>query len=115
MLKRSLLILLIFLFIFPCIASSKKPETVLFSPSGDPKVPVFVFRSQKALDEATKFIASGRSPLANYGVFHQYVRAIAESGTPCLVLDSTFATKKIRILDGPHKGKVGWVPTEMVR
>lgn len=86
----------------------------LFSPSGDSSVPVVVFKSQQALEEGTKFLASGGS-IFNYKVFGQYVRAIAESGSGCLVLKSKLGKKQIRITNGVHAGKVGWVHSEMVR
>jgi len=86
----------------------------LFSPSEDPKTPVIIFKSQEALEEGTKFLASGGS-IFNYKIFGQYVRAIAESGTKCLVLKSKLGKKQIRVLEGVHAGKVGWVHSEMVR
>lgn len=95
------------------LSSFVQAET-LFSPSGDPKTPVIIFKSQQALEEGTKFLASGGS-IFNYKVFGQYVRAIAESGTKCLVLKSKLGKKQIRVLDGVHAGKVGWVHSEMVR
>jgi hypothetical protein len=86
----------------------------LFSPTGDSSVPVIVFKSQQALEEGTKFLASGGS-IFNYKVFGQYVRAIAESGSSCLIIQSKIGKKQIRITDGVHAGKVGWVHSEMVR
>lgn len=96
--------------LFPSICLSES----LFSPTGDPSVPVVVFRSEQTMEEGIKFLNSGGS-IFNYKVFGRYVRAIPDSGTGCLILKSKFGKKQIRILDGPHAGKVGWVPSEMVK
>ena len=96
------------------IISTVSQAETLFSPSGNPTVPVYVFKSEKALEEGTQFLVSGGS-VFNYRVFGQYIRAIAESGTKCLVLKTKLGKKQIRILDGVHAGKTGWVHTEMVR
>ena len=107
---RILLVFICFSYIFPASGLSE----TLSSPSGDPSVPVIVFKSEKAMAEGIKFLNSGGS-VFNYKIFGQYVRAIPNSGTQCQILKSKFAEKQIRILDGPHAGKIGWVPSEMVR
>ncbi len=38
-----------------------------------------------------------------------------ESGTKVLVIDMSFATRKIRILEGSQYGRSGWVPYEWVK
>ena len=35
--------------------------------------------------------------------------------TPVVVIGSGFGTKQIRILDGPHAGKAGWIPYEWLK
>lgn len=86
----------------------------LYSPSGLANVPVIVFKTEKSMAEGIQFLNSGGSIL-NYRVFGPYVRAIPDSGTKCMVLKSKLGETQIRILNGPHKGKVGWVPSEMVK
>ena len=41
--------------------------------------------------------------------------ALADNGTKVSVIDSTLTTRQVRIMDGPHRGKIGWVPMEMVK
>lgn len=40
---------------------------------------------------------------------------LVNHGTKVLVIDSSLYTLKIRILEGEHIGKAGWVPYEYVR
>ncbi|MFO7172058.1 MAG: hypothetical protein DIU70_003685 [Bacillota bacterium] len=39
---------------------------------------------------------------------------IVESGTQVRVLDLGFTRSKVRITDGPHAGRVGWVATDWI-
>jgi len=32
-----------------------------------------------------------------------------------LVLETGFSLTKVRVLDGPHRGKAAWVPVEFVK
>lgn len=41
--------------------------------------------------------------------------ALADNGTKVSVIDSTFTARQVRIMSGPHRDKVGWVPMEMVK
>ncbi|MCX5908655.1 MAG: hypothetical protein NTY64_16135 [Deltaproteobacteria bacterium] len=109
--KKRFVALIGFILLFlPALALSE----TLSSPTGDPTVPVIVFKSEQSMAEGIKFLNAGGSIL-NYGVFGQYVRAIPDSGTSCLIVKSKLGKKQVRILDGPHKGKIGWVPSEMVK
>lgn len=38
-----------------------------------------------------------------------------KSGTPVLVIDTSYATRKVRILDGKLQGMAGWVAVEHVK
>ena len=98
------------LFLFPSYSFSE----TLFSPTGNPSVPVIVFKSEKSMAEGISFLNAGGS-IFNYKVFGQYVRAIPDGGTPCIILKSKIGKNQIKIISGPHSGKVGWVPSEMVR
>lgn len=40
---------------------------------------------------------------------------LVDHGTKVLVIDSHSFTRKIRILEGEHTGKAGWVPYEWVK
>lgn len=108
--KRLFVLCCLILFILPSLALSE----TLSSPTGDPTVPVIVFKSEQSMAEGIKFLNAGGS-IFNYKVFGQYVRAIPDSGTNCLIVKSKLGKKQVRILDGPHKGKIGWVPSEMVK
>jgi hypothetical protein len=107
-------LLLAVLLIVSLFLSSLALAETLASPSGQPNVPVVVFKSEKSMDEGIKFLNAGGSIL-NYKVFGQYVRAIPDSGTNCLIVKSKLGKQQVRILEGPHKGKIGWVPSEMVK
>ncbi|MEJ2093262.1 MAG: hypothetical protein P8X65_13855 [Syntrophobacterales bacterium] len=85
----------------------------LSSPSGDPKVPVIVFKTEDLMDYGIKHINKGgdvRDP-----TFLKTIRALVPSGTRCSVIKSGWTRKKVRILEGRFEGAVGWVPTEMVK
>jgi len=105
-----LVLALALVLILPSFALSE----TLFSPTGDDNVPVIVFKSENSMQEAIKFLNSGGS-IFNYKIFGQYVRAIPDSGTPCIVLKSKLGKREVKITGGPHSGKVGWVTSEMVR
>lgn len=40
---------------------------------------------------------------------------VAPQGTPALVIDIGTFSRKVRILDGPHRDEAGWVAVEFVR
>lgn len=70
--------------------------------------------TEAAFDELTKARAAkdkaGQMQLLTSGKTF-----MVKSGTKVLVIDSTFAKRKIRILEGEHGGKAGWVGVERVK
>ena len=72
---------------------------------------VIVFPTEEGFDEFGKAAASGDNEAmqvarrANRGFF-------VESRTKCTWLDVGLAQTKVRVLEGPHEGKAGYVPTE---
>lgn len=73
---------------------------------------VFVFRTADTMDY---FIKECRGSRAYADDCLSCITAIVTSGTHCSIIDSTMFTRKVRIMQGPHKGKTGWVPVEWVR
>jgi hypothetical protein len=63
--------------------------------------------------EGFKYLMSGGND--SDPKFLEYTIGTLASGTPCEVLETTPLGTKVRILSGPHKRKVGWVPAKMVR
>jgi hypothetical protein len=39
---------------------------------------------------------------------------LVPAGTSVVVLELAFFSRKVRILEGEHQGKAGWIPTEFV-
>lgn len=75
---------------------------------------VILAKTKSALDEMTK--ASTAGDIVGYKA--PYLRGEAffvNSNTKVLVLENTFASVKVRVLEGLHKNDVGWVPYEWVR
>lgn len=87
----------------PC----SKPCTVRMEEGSDAEVPVFP--TEAGLEEFGDAVASrnrkafGVAFAANDGFF-------ISAGTECLRLSGVFSTAKIRLLDGPHAGRIGYVP-----
>lgn len=75
---------------------------------------VLVFRTKDTMDYFIKE-CSGKGNRALADDCLSCVAAMVTSGTRCSVVDKTMLTRKVRIMEGSHKGKVGWVPMEMVR
>ena len=73
---------------------------------------VLIFKSLDQMDFAAKHIANGGSCFDM--AYMNTVVALVASGTRCSVIKSNWLTKKVRIMEGPCKGRVGWTPTEMV-
>jgi hypothetical protein len=47
---------------------------------------------------------------------HNTGAIMVAKGTPCTWIDlAVFGPSKVRILEGPHAGKIGWAPTNWVR
>ncbi len=75
---------------------------------------VGVATTKAALDELTK--ASVARDSIGYARVYQEGRAFqVKTNTKILVLENTFTTTKVRILEGEHYGKSGWVPYEWIK
>jgi len=75
---------------------------------------VGVATTKEALDELTK-ASVARDSIGYSNVYLEGRAFQVESNTKVLILDITFATRKIRILEGDYYGQSGWVPYEWVR
>ena len=70
--------------------------------------------SEAAFDELNR--AAGRKDVKAFGaVFLRGDAVEVANGTRVQVIDGWLASRKVRILDGPHKGKTGWVAYEQVK
>lgn len=85
---------------------------ILASPSGAQYV--IVFKTEDTMDYFIKE-CSGKGNRIFKDDCLSCVAATIQSGTPCSIIKKTLLTRKIRIIQGPHKGRVGWVPMEMIR
>lgn len=92
------------------IANTPTHAERLISPSNAPLV--FVFKTQDTM----RYFIKECSTLER--VFQDdcasCLRAMVASGTRCSVIEKTWTARKIRIMQGPDKGKIGWVPMELV-
>jgi len=79
---------------------------------GSLDLPVAV--SEQALEETVQAFVSkdkyGQAELMIQGKWFP-----VENNTKVLVIDRSFARRKVRILEGKHKGRAGWVPMEFVK
>lgn len=81
-----------------------KPACVLGHAKSD-TVPVFP--TKEGLDEFFRVPAEHiAATLVRTGAFQ------VKNGTLCVSLDTGFATSKIRVLEGQHDGRIGWVATD---
>lgn len=93
-------------------AAKPEPRCSLTIPSS--KDTVWVFPTEEGLDEFTTAAVAGDEQAmvvarrANNGF-------IVETGTRCTWLDRGLMRTKVRVTEGPHEGKSGWVPTEWSR
>jgi hypothetical protein len=85
----------------------------LVSSKGDANIPVIVFKTEDSMVQGFQYLISGGSD--SDPKFLSYAVGTLPSGTRCTVIEATSLGKKVRILSGPYKGKVGWVPAKMVR
>lgn len=69
--------------------------------------------TKEALNELNK-AANAKDEIGYEQIFLQGNAFLVKSGTSVLVLDNDVFTVKVRILEGEHRGKSGWVPYEWV-
>lgn len=70
--------------------------------------------SEQALEELIKaFVAKDKYGQAELMIQGKWFPV--ENNTKVLVIDRSFARRKVRILEGKHKGRAGWVPMEFVK
>lgn len=84
-------------------------EKGLLRQKGTTEVAVAI--DEAALDESIK------ASIANDGIGRAELMFrgrlfLVEQNTPALLIDTTFAARKVRILAGQYYGKSGWVPKE---
>jgi hypothetical protein len=75
---------------------------------------VMLATTEAALEDLSKARIAGDK----MGIFQVMAEGRAfpvDSKTKILVLDTTFTLRKVRVLEGPHLGKAGWVPMEWVK
>ena len=98
---------------------SKKQETGRLSVGDEGRLYVEgldfigVATTKEAFDELTK--ASVARDSIGYAEVYSEGRAFqVESNTKILIIDITFGSNQVRILEGDYYGKTGWVPYEWV-
>jgi hypothetical protein len=79
----------------------------------DENASVPVFESEDGMDEWTSAAAADdehgqRQAIAKDGF-------VVSGGTRCKKIEGGFTKVRVRILEGPHTGKAGWVPREWAR
>ena len=85
-------------------------QGILFMDGGT--IPVAV--TKEAMDQMTRSFTV-KDEIGFNNLFLSGQAFWAKSGTKVLVIDSTFTTSKVRILEGDYYGQSGWVPYEWVR
>lgn len=83
---------------------------VLGQKSGDGDVPVLP--TEAGYDEFMKIMASSEDGHARDIVFRSNGGFWVTKGTKCMFVDAGLVTTEVRVLEGPHQGKKGFVPTE---
>lgn len=86
------------------------PSCILDSGQGDGDVPVLP--TEAGYDEFSKAVARSTDGHARNIVFRQHGGFWVSKGTPCAAIDTGFVSSHVRVLEGPHAGKAGWVPNE---
>jgi hypothetical protein len=106
--SRILLAICIFSGTIPALSQAE----MLASPSGGQYVIVF-----KTEDTMNYFIKEcmGKGNRIYSDDCISCVAIMTQSGTRCSIIKKSILARKVRIMQGPHNGKVGWVPMEMVR
>lgn len=75
---------------------------------------LIVSRTQTALSALTRAaVARDTYGLSQLPLTGQYF--IVNSGTRALMLDTTWTTVQVRVLEGPSAGRAGWIPMECFR
>jgi hypothetical protein len=118
--RFALCLAILFILLFASLAQSEQ----LVSPSGGDQV--IVFKTQDMMNYAIKVLATEpplRPPGASSGNWRVFeprvfdtIRCIPTSGTEVSVIKSSWLSgSQVRIMNGPHRGKIGWVPSEMIK
>lgn len=122
------IVLAVVVFVTPRAPSAAAPATTTAKATHSPEVKpiaelrcllsikgdsgaVPVFPTEEGMDEFASAAAQGDEKglalaLRANGGF------MVESGTPCTWLDVGLIRTKVRVTDGPHAGRSGWVPSE---
>lgn len=91
-------------------ATPKKPSCVLGVPGDPGKVPVLP--TEAGYDEFMKAAVQQLDERSMLTVLVSNGGFLVDRGTPCLAVDTGFVSSRVRVLEGPHAGKAGWVPNE---
>ena len=76
---------------------------------------VAVMRTPQILDEFVKAATTNDTYGQKNILLDNTKSFFVPVGTKVLVIDKTFTTVKVRILEGKQTGEAGWVPTEFVK
>jgi len=78
---------------------------------------IIVFKTQDMMMYGIKLIAAEPDVGKNYDPrLLRTIRCMAPNGTEVSVIKSSWLSgSHVRIMSGQHRGKTGWVPSEMVR
>lgn len=108
---KKILTLSVIILLIDCFATSKSSYAEELVSGGGGWV--LVFKTEDQLKFATKHIVEGGS---NWDpVFMDTIKVMVQDGTKCSVIEKKSGVRKVRILTGPWKGKIGWVHSERVR
>jgi hypothetical protein len=75
---------------------------------------VMLATTEAALDDLSKARIAG-DKMGTFQVMAEGRAFPVDARTKVLVLDTTFTLRKVRVLEGPHLGKAGWVPMDWVK
>jgi hypothetical protein len=88
----------------------KRPSCVIAIPNHDGKVPLLP--TEDGFDEYGKAAAQKSDDRAMLTVLMANDGFLVAKGTPCVAIETGFASSRVRVLEGPHAGKAGWLPNE---
>jgi hypothetical protein len=80
---------------------------------GDDPPAFLVAADAKALSQCISAVNAG-DPYGNKQLMAAGRLWLVPAGTSVVVLELAFFSRKVRILEGEHQGKAGWIPMEFV-
>lgn len=94
-------------------APEARPDPPGVGERGRLNIEAAVALTDRAYSDLTK-AAVAKDQIGFLEIFARGEAILVEKDTPVQVIDMGFASRKVRVLAGPHFGKAGWVPYERV-